>query len=237
MRAEKAMISVRLSRQGRLAFILLVGLAATAASARDDLFWFNLAVNAEPWKNGALLHFDQEVEFDNSKLTDEETYMSVGYRLCPYASVYAGHRIVRDRYSTVKLLTEHRPTIDVYLSAPEFWTIKLSHRSRFEYRDKKDCQPYMRYRERFQIGTSWSFSALKFSPYANIELFFSDKPGGHSSEALDCTRSQVGFSFLPAPSVPELSCTMYFMAFHYVSNGARDWRPLNIYGLSLCYNF
>ena len=207
------------------------------AVARDDQFWFNFAVNAEPWKNGLLVHFDQEIEFDNSKLADEETYMSVGYRLCPYASVYVGHRIVRERGAESHLLTEQRPTVDVYLSAPEFWTIKLSHRSRFEYRDKKGVQPYMRYRERFQIGTSWSLSDLKFSPYANTELFFSDKAGGHTSELFDCTRTQVGFSFHPAPSVPELSCTVFFMAFHYVSNGARDWRPLNIYGLSFDYSF
>ena len=51
------------------------------------------------------------------------------------------------------------------------------------------------------------------------------------------TDTEVGFSFHPAPSVPELSCTMYFMAFHYVSNGARDWCPINVYGLSLGYSF
>ena len=73
--------------------------------------------------------------------------------------------------------------------------------------------------------------------FARDDLFFSDKHGGHASDALDCTRTQVGFSFLPAPDVPELSCTMYFMAFHYVSDGARDWRPINIYGLGLAYSF
>ncbi|MBO7683965.1 MAG: DUF2490 domain-containing protein [Kiritimatiellae bacterium] len=218
-------------------YAILMLFVSMAAFARDDLFWFNLAVNAEPWKNGVLLHFDQEIEFDNSKLMDEETYMSAGYRLCPYASIFVGHRIVRERYSTVQLRTEQRPTVDLYLYAPEFWTIRLSHRSRFEYRDKKGVRPYMRYRERFQVGTSWSFSDMKFSPYANIELFFSDKYGVRSSEAFDCTRSQAGLSFLPAPCVPELSCTMYFMAFHYVSNGARVWRPINTYGLSLGYSF
>lgn len=55
----------------RVFVLALVAVSAAAAFARDDLFWFNFAVNAEPWKNGILLHFDQEIEFDNSKLTDE----------------------------------------------------------------------------------------------------------------------------------------------------------------------
>ena len=228
----------RLGLQMKYAILMLFAVfAATVAFARDDLFWFNFAATAEPWKNGVLLHFDQEIEFDNSKFVDEETYMSVGYRLCPYASVYVGHRIVRDRYATVRLVTEHRPTVDLCLSAPEFWTIRLSHRSRFEYRDNKGVQPFMRYRELFQVGTSWSFSDLKFSPYASFELFFSDRHGGRASDSFDCSRTQVGFSFLPVPSVPELSCTMYFMAFHYVTHGARDWQPINIYGLCFDYNF
>lgn len=217
-----------------LAFMLA---AAACAHARDDQLWLNYAVEASPWENGVMLHFDQEVEFDNSKLMDEETYMSVGYMFCDYVSVHAGHRIVRERGASGHLVTEQRPTADLCLYAPEFWTLKFSHRSRFEYRDKSHARANMRYRERFQLATSWSVTDYAMSPFTSVELFFSDKAGVSSSDLFDCMRSQVGFSFVPWPSEPRLKCAMYFMAFHSVSDGARDWYPMNVYGFDVWYDF
>ena len=217
-----------------LAFLLA---AAAFAHARDDQLWLNYAVNASPWDNGVMLHFDQEIEVNYSQLTDEETYMSAGYMFCDYVSVHVGYRVLRERGAEGHLVTEHRPTADICLYAPEFWTLRFSHRSRFEYRDRSHVQPNMRYRERFQLATSWSVTDYAISPYTSVEVFFSDKSGISSSEVFDCMRSQVGFTFVPWPAEPRLKCAMYFMAFHFVSNGARDWDPLNVYGFDIWYDF
>ena len=221
----------------RILLAFLLSSAVAGAYARDDQLWLNFGVNASPWDNGVMLHFDEDVEMNYSQLTDEETYMSAGYMLCDYVSAHAGHRIVRERGAAGRLVTEHRPTLELCLYAPEFWTLKFSHRSRFEYRDKSHIRPNMRYRERFKLATSWSVTDYAISPYTSIELFFSDKAGVSSSDAFDCTRSQAGFTFVPWPDEPRLKCALFFMAFHYVSNGARDWRPLNVYGFDIWYDF
>jgi len=221
--------------KARLCLAAAVLLPAACAFARTDQEWFNASVDykvSEDW----LLHFDQEVEFDNSKLVNEESYLLAGYEFCPYFTLAFGYRIVRER-GDVKLLTEQRPTLELRFAAPEFWTLRFDFRSRFEYRDKKYVQPYMRYRERFRLRTSWSVTDFRISPYASEELFFSDKPGVGSSDLLDATRSQVGLSFHPVPSNDALACSLYFMVLHSISDGARDWSPINIFGFDVAYAF
>ena len=208
---------------------------ATRAFARTDQEWFNAGVDYKVCPDW-LLHFDQEIEFDNSKLVNEESYLLAGYEFCPYFMLAFGHRIVRERVDD-KFHTEQRPTLELRLAAPEFWTLRLDFRSRFEYRDKRFVQPYMRYRERFRVRTSWSVTDFKISPYASEELFFSDKPGVSSSDVLDATRSQVGLSFHPVPSNDALVSDLYFMVLHSIGDGARDWSPLNIFGFEVAYAF
>lgn len=210
---------------------------ALCAFARKDQEWLNFSVDYEVYKN-VMLHFDQEIEYDDTRLANEESYLSVGYRFCPYFSLAMGYRVVREREAATRdFHTEHRPTPEMTISAPEFWTLKLDLRSRFEFRDKSRIQPYMRYRERFRLRTSWSVTDFEISPYASEELFFSDKPGVSGSDLLDATRSQVGLSFRPVPCIEHLSCRMYFMVLHSIGHGARDWEPLNIYGFEAGYSF
>ncbi len=219
----------------RLAAAAAIALLAACALARNDQEWFNASVDRKVCGNW-LIHFDQEVEFDNSKLVNEESFILAGYEFCPYFTLAVGHRIVCERGES-RFLEEQRPTLEMRLAAPEFWTIRLDLRSRFEYRDKEHVQPYMRYRERFRIRTSWSVTDFKISPFATEELFFSDKAGVRDSDLLDATRSQVGLSFRPVPQDGNLSCALFFMVLHRIGNGAREWSPINIFGFDVAYAF
>ena len=212
-----------------------IALLVACASARDDQEWFNAGVDYKFYEN-CLLHFDQEVELDNSKLVNEESYLLAGYEFCPYFMLGAGHRITRERRG-VHLVTEQRPTLEMRLAAPEFWTLRFDLRSRFECRDKSHAQAYMRYRERFRVRTSWSVTDFKISPFASEEVFLSDKAGVRDSDLLDATRSQVGVSFRPVPQNEHLSATLFFMVLHGIRNGAQDWAPINIFGFEVAYAF
>ena len=208
---------------------------ATRAFARTDQEWFNAGVDYKVCPDW-LLHFDQEIEFDNAKLVNEESYLLAGYEFCPYFMLGAGHRITRERRGA-HLVTEQRPTLEMRLAAPEFWTLRFDLRSRFECRDKRRAQAYMRYRERFRVRTSWSVTDFKISPFASEEVFLSDKAGVRDSDLLDATRSQVGVSFRPVPQNEHLSATLFFMVLHGIRNGAQDWAPINIFGFEVAYAF
>ena len=210
-------------------------LLAACALARDDQEWFNAGVDYKFYEN-CLLHFDQEVELDNSKLVNEESYLLAGYEFCPYFMLGAGHRITRERRGA-HLVTEQRPTLEMRLAAPEFWTLRFDLRSRFECRDKSHAQAYMRYRERFRVRTSWSVTDFRISPFASEEVFLSDKAGVRDSDLLDATRSQMGVSFRPVPQNEHLSATLFFMVLHGIRNGAQDWAPINIFGFEVAYAF
>ena len=212
-----------------------IALLVACASARDDQEWFNAGVDYKFYEN-CLLHFDQEVELDNSKLVNEESYLLAGYEFCPYFMLGAGHRITRERRGA-HLVTEQRPTLEMRLAAPEFWTLRFDLRSRFECRDKSHAQAYMRYRERFRVRTSWSVTDFKISPFASEEVFLSDKAGVRDSDLLDATRSQVGVSFRPVPQNEHLSAALFFMVLHGIRNGAQDWAPINIFGFEVAYAF
>ena len=212
-----------------------IALLVACASARDDQEWFNAGVDYKFYEN-CLLHFDQEVELDNSKLVNEESYLLAGYEFCPYFMLGAGHRITRERRGA-HLVTEQRPTLEMRLAAPEFWTLRFDLRSRFECRDKSHAQAYMRYRERFRVRTSWSVTDFRLSPFASEEVFLSDKAGVRDSDLLDATRSQVGVSFRPVPQDEHLSASLFFMVLHGIRNGAQDWAPINIFGFEVAYAF
>ena len=221
----------------RAAAIALAAILPTAAFARTDQIWLNAGLDYNVYGDFSL-HIDQELEYDNSKLLDEETTMLAVYRFCPFFGAAFGHRIVRERAAgSGPLLTEHRPTLDLNFFAPEFWTLLFDFRSRFEYRDKSSAQPHMRYRERFRLRTSWSATQFGLSPFASEELLFSDIPGGSDSDLFCAMRSQVGLAFNPVPGNKNLECAMYFMVHHDVEDGAQDWAPLNVFGFDVSYSF
>ncbi len=216
---------------------IFVSALALVAGAREDEVRLTTDFEGRLWR-GFGIKGEQLEQFDNSRLILSETLVMAGWTFNPHVSVWAGYRLVRERPSRhVSLETEHRPTFDLCLAAPEFWTLKFDVRSRVEWRDKKGSQPYVRYRERFRLRTSWSVTDFKISPYISTELFFSDKPKEDDADLFDRNRSQIGLTFRPLPSVKELSSSLYFMVQHDMSDNSSTWGPTNVYGITLSYKF
>ncbi len=215
----------------------LVLLLSGVAQARDDEVWLTAEVEGNLWR-GLHMKAEQFLEFDNSRLINEETLLLLGWKFNSYVSVWAGHRITReDSYTPDGFITEQRPTFDLCLAAPEFGTLKLDFRSRFEWRDKEGSQGYMRYRERLRLRTSWSVTDFKISPYISEEFFFYDKPKQDDADLFGRTRSRIGFTFLPMPSVEAVSCDLYFMVQHDMDDNSSTWDPTNCFGLTVVFKF
>lgn len=212
-----------------------------AAQAAENQVWLKQTVEGKIFEKGdwSPLRFkvEQEEKFNDERLIDSETLALIGWKMNPYLSVYLGHRWVNERSGGKgPMIAENRPTLDVNLSAPEFWKLKLDARSRFEYRDKHGSTAYMRYRERFRLRTSWSVTDFKISPYVSDELFFSDKPDTKAKDLFDRNRAQIGLSARPIPSIAGLSMNVYYMVQH---DWKKDhgWKPTNVFGLELGYSF
>lgn len=223
-------------------FLLVVVGMNLAAMAANNQIWLKQTVEGSLFKEGEWkqLQFkvEQEEKFDEHQFIDSETLVMLGWKMNPYLSVYLGDRWVYERSNGKgKLNPEQRPTLDVCLAAPEFWTLKFDFRSRFEYRDKHGSDAYMRYRERLRIRTSWSVTDFKISPYVSEELFFSDKPDVDKADLMDRSRAQIGFAFKPVPAWQDLSYNLYYMVQHDMSNKSSTWTPTNVYGLELAWKF
>ena len=163
---------------------------------------------------------EQEEKFDSHRLIAAETLVMFGCEVNRHFSFYLGNRWANERPDGKgRLRAEWRPTLDVCLNAPEFWTLKFDFRSRFEWRDKHGDKAYMRYRERLRLRTTWSMTDFKVSPFASEEAFFSDKPGAAKEDFLDRNRLQVGLSFNPIMSHRNLSCSLYYMIQHDIQRG------------------
>lgn len=225
----------------RYGVVLGAVLAMGGAAMAESQMWLKQTIEGAPVKDGEWkglqVKVEQEEKFGHDRIMDSETLLLVGWKINPYLSAFAGDRWVYERSGGKgKMRAEQRPTFDLCLAVPEFWTLKFDFRSRFEYRDKHASSAYMRYRERLRLRTSWSVTDFKISPYASEELFFSDKPNTDTSDLYDRNRAQVGLSFKPVPSVSGLSMNLYYMAQH---DWKKDhgWRPTNVYGLELTYKF
>lgn len=222
--------------------VVVALLLVVSAFGRDDREWVKFSVSGSPFGEGAfenvLISCEQELKFDNSRLYEQKTVLMAGYRFSPYFAACIGHRFGTIREGEPHTFkTEHRPTADLLLYAPEFCTLRPDVRLRFEYRDRHGMQGYMRYRARFQLRTSWSISDFIFSPYVSEELFFSDKPKRDDADLFDQNRVQAGLAFKPIPSMSEISCRLFFMVRHDMSAHSSTWTPTNIYGFEIGYRF
>lgn len=224
-----------------MAALGVISLFATAQAAEKQV-WLKQSIEGAPftegdWKN-LEVKVEQEEKFNDERFIDSETLIMLGWKMNPYLSVYLGDRWVYERsHGKGKLKPEQRPTLDLCLAAPEFYTLKLDFRSRFEYRDKHNSDAYMRYRERLRLRTSWSVTDFKLSPFLSEEIFFSDKTGTDKSDLMDRSRAQLGVAFKPIPSVKGLSANVYYMVQHDMSNHSSTWTPTNVFGLELGYKF
>lgn len=216
----------------------VAGALTLAASADDNQAWLKFSAECSPFENGLYLSVEERLKFDSIRFLDEETLMLVGYRFSPYFKAAIGHRIVRERNPDERhLLSAQRQTTDLCFTAPEFWTLKIDFRSRFELCDKHNAQAYMRYRERLRLRTSWSATDFRISPYVSNEVFLSDKPKSGDSDLFNRNRAEIGLSFRPIPSMDSLSCNLYFMVQHDKDASTSSWRATNVYGFDVAFSF
>lgn len=221
--------------------LVILSLGGAAFSA-DNQIWLKQTLEGKfvpdgDWR-GLRFKVEQEERFDEERLIDAETLVLLGWQMNPYLSVYLGHRWVNERAGgRGKMRAEQRPTFNLCLAAPECATLRFDFRSRFEYRDRHGDSAYLRYRERFRLRTSWSVTDFNISPYASMELFFSDKPGIDKRDLFDRTRTHIGLSFNPFPAHENLTCRLYYMVQHNISHHATSWAPTNVYGLEVGWTF
>ena len=231
--------------------LIYAALALSGAYSADHNTWMNYSLEYRPLKGGAeregdvayacldgiILKANEELKF-GAGLTDSETMLQFGYEFSPYFTLLAGHRIVCSRSARhARFSTEQRPTLETVFTSPEFLTLKADLRSRFELRDRKGARPYMRYRNRLRLRTSWNCTRFKVSPYLSDEVFFSDKHNADSSNLFDRNRAVAGVSFRPIPSIKNFSCSLYYMVQHNVSEKASRWEPLNVFGFEASMKF
>ena len=225
---------------GRLLFAFIGANLPLAGSSANNQVWLKQSAEApivDLWEGARLAVFaEQQEKFGERGFIDSESLAMLELELCRFATLRLGDRFVYERSrGRGALVPEHRPTFDVDLTTPEFLTLRLDFRTRFEWRMIEGKRAYMRYRERVRLRTAWSVTQWKISPFVSEEFFFSDKSDYDASDVFDRSRAQVGFSFLPVPALPELVCRPYFMVQHdFDSSG---WEPINVYGLELSYRF
>ena len=211
-----------------------------AGSSANNQVWLEQSAEVpivDLWEGGRLAVFaEQQEKFGERGFIDSESLAMLELELCRFATLRLGDRFVYERSrGRGALVPEHRPTFDVDLTTPEFLTLRLDFRTRFEWRMIEGKRAYMRYRERVRLRAAWSVTQWKISPFVSEEFFFSYKSDYDASDVFDRSRAQVGFSFLPVPTLPELVCRSYFMVQHdFDSSG---WEPINVYGLELSYRF
>ena len=218
------------------AAVTIVSIAWTGlAWAADNQAWIRFSADAQPF--GELkLKVDEELRYGHGVLVGEELIMSGSYRLTSWLSVGVGHWIARDRKGGHgPLQTVQRPLADLTFTAPEVAKLKADFRTRFELCDHHGEKPFMRYRERLRLRTSWSVTEHRISPYCFEEMFLVDRPG--RKNVFDRNRFQAGVSFLPVPQFTALRCNLYYMIQHALSSSGHEWHATNIYGLELCYSF
>ncbi len=223
-----------------IAILALTALILSPVQAANNHVWLKQSVE---WNflsiddsNTLCVKVEPEEKFDEHRFYLSETLAMFGWKLKPYFGMCIGNRWAYERSGGKgKLRAEQRPTLDLCLAFPEFYTLKFDFRSRFEYRDKHGSKAYMRYRERLRLRTSWNVTDFRISPYASEEMFFSDKPGYETRDVFDRSRAQLGVSFRPVPSWEGVSCNLYYMVQHDLSS--RSWTPTNVYGLELSWSF
>ena len=208
-------------------------LFSVAASAN---VWIKGVAEGDIW-NGLGFTFEQEVKIDERQLYNEESLLLLSWKASPWLKFAAGYRFVFERNDIGRFDHEHRPTFDATFSSPEFHTMKLDLRTRFEMRKKERTSPYMRQRTRLRLRTAWSATDFKISPFAFEEAFFSFKQNDETRNCFDRLRSAAGVSFNPVPSVDDLQCLLFYMVQHGVDNHASEWTPESFIGIEMRYSF
>jgi hypothetical protein len=215
---------------------LLATAAVLLCSAASANVWIKGVAEGDIWKDVGFT-FEQEIKIDERQLYNEETLLLLTGKIRPWLKLAAGCRAVYDRNDEGRFDHEFRPTADAIFSSPEFLTMRLDLRTRFEMRKKERTSPYLRQRSRIRLRTSWSVTDFRISPFAFEEAFFSFKQNDETRNCFDRLRSAAGVSFRPLPSVDSLQCLLFYMVQHGVDNHASEWDPESFIGIEIRCSF
>lgn len=217
----------------RLALTVFAIFVTSSVSAN---VWLKGVAEGDIWSDFGFT-FEQEVKIDERQLYNEESLLLLAWEASSWLKLAAGCRLVFERNDIGRFDHEYRPTFDATFSSPEFWTMKLDLRTRFEMRKKERTSPYLRQRTRLRLRTSWSVTDFKISPFAFEEAFFSFKQNDETRNCFDRLRSAAGVSFKPIPCIDDLQCLLFYMVQHGVDNHAGEWDPTSFIGVEMRYSF
>jgi hypothetical protein len=217
----------------RITIMAAATLFSVTASAN---VWIKGVADGDIWNDFGFT-FEQEVKIDERQLYNEESLFLFTWKAASWLKLAAGHRLVFERNDEGRFDHEHRPTFDAVFSSPEFMTMKLDLRTRFEMRKKEHASPYLRQRSRLRLRTSWSVTDFKISPFVYEEAFFSFKQNDETRNCFDRLRSAIGISFMPLPTIDDMQCLIFYMVQHGVNNHASEWDPTSFIGVELRYSF
>jgi len=216
--------------------VAMMAMAVFLSSTASANVWLKGVAEGDIWNDFGFT-FEQEVKIDERQLYNEESLFLLTWKTSSWLKLAAGCRLVFERNDIGRFDHEFRPTFDAIFSSPEFWTMKLDLRTRFEMRKKERTSPYLRQRSRLRLRTSWSVTDFKISPFAFEEAFFSFKQNDETRNCFDRLRSAIGVSFKPIPSVDDLQCLLFYMVQHGVDNHASEWDPTSFIGVEMRYSF
>ena len=198
--------------------------------------WIKGVAEKDLWRDTGFT-FEQEMKIDERQVYNEESLFLLNYKANSWLKLAAGYRFVFERNDHGRFDHEHRPTFDATFSSPEFHTLRLDLRTRFEMRKKEQTSPYLRQRTRLRLRTSLNATDFRISPFAFEEAFFSFKQNDETRDCFDRLRSALGVSFNPIPSMDELKCLLFYMVQHAVDSHASELDPTSFIGIELRYNF
>ncbi len=209
--------------------ILLTNISFADVSGGKFQIWSTFKVSSDINKDFRL-DVEEELRWVNnaSEYSYNHTDVGLTYKsIADWLDVGINYRYIEARKgSSNPWKAEHRPHLNATIKG--MWDdVKLSSRSRLEYRNKENDNYSWRYRNKFKAVIPVELTSLKLKPYIADEIFIS-----FNSEDFNAHRLYAGLSTEVGRN---LSADFYYLWLTSESNN--DWINFNILGFSLKYKF
>jgi len=158
-------------------FILMIASCSICIAENDDVaFWswtsFNFHIN-ESWK----VNIREDFRFPDGSFAEYQNQLLLNYTQLPdYLDLGIGYRLIEKEDSHGDFRQENRPFIDLALKK-EVLGLKLSDRSRLEYRGMENKDDAFRYRNQLKLSSSHDLFNLPLRPYIADEIFVQEREG------------------------------------------------------------
>jgi hypothetical protein len=209
--------------------ILLTNISFADVSDGKFRIWTTFKASSDINKDFRL---DVEEEFRWGDNASEHYYshtdVGITYKnIADWLDVGINYRYAEARKgSSSPWKVEHRPHLNATIKG--MWNdIKLSNRSRLEFRNIEDKDAVLRYRNKFKAVLPVELTSLKLKPYVADEILIS-----FNSDKFDTNRLYAGVS---TDVTKNLSADFYYI--YQASKSNNDWINFNILGFSLKYKF